>query len=228
MDIKNIVAKAIDHAVLKPEFTDFDLEREINIVRQYNIASVCVKPCHVKLASDILKDSKVLVSTVIAFPHGTTTTKCKVAESIEAIDNGAKELDMVINIGKLISGDYEYVKNDISEVVKCAHDRNVIVKVIIETALLNDEQKVQVCKIAEEAKADFVKTSTGFNGGGASLSDITLMKSAVSSNMKIKASGGIKTLEQAAKFIDAGCSRLGTSSTVAILTHGAEDTDSAY
>lgn len=228
MNIKNIIASAIDHAVLKPEITDFDLEREINIIKKYNIASVCVKPCHVKLTRDILKGSKIPVSTVIGFPHGTTTTKCKVAESIEAMDNGAKELDMVINIGKLISGDYEYVKNDISEVVKCAHERNVIVKVIIETALLNDEQKIQACKIAEEANADFVKTSTGFNGGGASLSDIALMRNAVSSNIKIKASGGIKTLEQAAKFLDAGCSRLGTSSTVAILEDGAADTGSAY
>jgi len=228
LNIKNIVASAIDHAVLKPEVTDFHLEREINSVKKYNIASVCVKPCHVKLAADILKGSKILVSTVIGFPHGTTTTKCKVAESIEVIENGAKELDMVINIGKLISGDYEYVKKDISEVVKCAHKRNVIVKVIIETALLNDEQKVQACKIAEEAGADFVKTSTGFNGKGAELSDIALMKDAVSSKVKIKASGGIKTLEQAAKFIDAGCSRLGTSSTVAILEDGLADTDTAY
>lgn len=228
MSIKNVVAAAIDHAVLKPESTDLELEKEINTIKEYNIASVCVKPCHVRLSSDILKDSKILVSTVIGFPHGTTTTKCKVTESIEAIENGAKELDMVINIGKLISGDYQYVKNDISEVVKCAHDRNAIVKVIIETALLNEEQKVQACKIAEQAGADFVKTSTGFNGGGATLSDIKLMKSAVSSKVKVKASGGIKTLENAIEFIDAGCSRLGTSSTIAILTDGTTGLDTAY
>ncbi|MDQ2085354.1 deoxyribose-phosphate aldolase [Herbivorax sp. ANBcel31] len=228
MDKRDVVAKAIDHAVLKPEFTDLELEKEVKLAKEYNVASVCVKPCHVKIAGEILKDSKVLVGTVIGFPHGTTTTKCKVNESIEAIENGAKELDMVINIGKLISGDYQYLKNDISEVVNCAHDRNVIVKVIIETALLNDQQKIQACEIAEQAGADFVKTSTGFNGGGASLSDIELMKESVSSKTKIKASGGIKTLEQAMKFIEVGCSRLGTSSTVAILTNSVNDVDSNY
>lgn len=219
MSIKNVVEEAIDHAILKPESTDFDLRKELSIVKEYNIASVCVKPCHVRLASDILNNSKILVSTVIGFPHGATTTKCKVAESIEAIANGARELDMVINIGKLISGDHQYVKSDINEVVSCAHNRNVIVKVIIETALLNKQQKVQACKIAEEASADFVKTSTGFNGRGAILGDIILMKAAVSSKVKVKASGGIRTLDKAIEFIDAGCSRLGTSSTVAILTN---------
>jgi len=225
---KKIIAKAIDHAVLKPDATDLDVERECSVAVKYDIASVCVKPCHVKLAGMLLKDSDVKVSTVIGFPHGGTTTAAKVAEALDAIENGASELDMVINIGKLLSGDYDYVKNDIEAVAKAAHSKNVILKVIIETALLDDENKKIACKLSEEAGCDYVKTSTGFNGSGATPDDIVLMKNSVGPNIKIKASGGIKTLDQAIKFIELGCHRLGTSSTENILTGGNIADKSSY
>jgi deoxyribose-phosphate aldolase len=215
---KKIIGKMIDHAVLKPDATDLDVDRECQTALRFDIASVCVKPCHVKLAHGFLKDSDVMVSTVIGFPHGGTTTACKVSEACEAIENGASELDMVINIGKLLSGDYSYVKNDIEAVTKAAHAKNVVLKVIIEAALLDDEKKRIASRLSEEAGADFVKTSTGFNGSGAAPHDIVLIKNTVSPHIRIKASGGIKTLEQAVEFIELGCKRLGTSSTEQILT----------
>ncbi len=214
---KKLVASTIDHAVLKPEATDMDLDRECQLAVKYGVATVCVKPSHVELASKLLSNSDVGVSTVIGFPHGSTTTSCKVQESEEAIMNGAKELDMVINIGKLLSENFDYVKKDIRRIVEVAHKKNVLVKVIIETSLLSDDMKVMACKLSEEAGADFVKTSTGFNGGGATLHDIKLMKGAVSPKIRIKASGGVKNLEQALGFIEAGCSRLGTSGTASIV-----------
>ena len=168
------------------------------------------------MATDILKDTYIKVSTVIGFPHGSTTTACKVFEANEAINNGALELDMVLNIGKLLSGDYDYVKYDIEKVALAVHERKALLKVIIETSLLTDEQKIRACTLAKEAGADFLKTSTGFNGSGATLKDISIMKGAGGEDMKIKASGGIKTFEQAVKFIEAGCSRIGTSSTISI------------
>jgi len=217
---KSTVLSMIDHAILKPEATDSDLERECAIAAKYNVASVCVKPSHVKYASELLKDSSVKVSTVIGFPHGTTTTKCKVAEAREAIENGAVELDMVLNIGKLLSRDFDYVEKDIKSVVDEAHFKGVIVKVILETALLDEEMIAAACKIAEKCGADFVKTSTGFNGRGASLADIEIMKKNVSDKVGVKASGGIKNFEQAVAFVEAGCKRLGTSSTANIAGEG--------
>jgi deoxyribose-phosphate aldolase len=227
---KKKIASMIDHAVLKPDATDNDLKRECEIALTYGVASVCVKPSHVMFANKLLKGSLVKVSTVIGFPHGTTTTRCKVEEAREAIENGASELDMVINIGKLLSGDFDYVETDIRSVVDEAHSKGVIVKVILETALLTDEMKVTACKISEKCGADFVKTSTGFNGRGADLNDIKLMKSSVSDRVGIKASGGIKNFEQAEAFAKAGCTRLGTSSTVEIVGEGTVPTatDSNY
>lgn len=214
---KKTIASTIDHAVLKPDATDAHLEKECVICKEYHVASVCVKPSHVIMAAQLLKGSDVKVCTVIGFPHGSTTTACKVAEALEAIENGADELDMVINVGKLLSGDTAYVRDDICKVVEACHGRDKIVKVIIETSLLSDDMKVLACKLSEEAGADYVKTSTGFNGGGATPQDIELMRNAVSIGMKVKASGGIKTFEQAAAFIKQGCARLGTSATVSIL-----------
>ena len=229
MDKKEI-ASMIDHAVLKPDATDNDLKRECQIALTYGVASVCVKPSHVTFANKLLKGSLVKVSTVIGFPHGTTTTRCKVAEAREAIENGASELDMVINIGKLLSGDFDYVETDIRSIVDEAHSKGVIVKVILETALLTDEMKVTACKISEKCGADFVKTSTGFNGRGADLNDIKLMKSSVSDRVGVKASGGIKNFEQAEAFAKVGCTRLGTSSTIEIVGEGTTPTatDSNY
>ena len=225
MDMKRIAA-AIDHAVLKPEASDKDVEQECMVALRYKVASVCVKPCHVTLAYSFLKDSGIKISTVIGFPHGGTTTGIKVAESIEAILNGAEELDMVINIGKLLSGDYIYIIEDIKAVAEAAHERGALLKVILETSLIGDSVKVEACRLAEAAGADFVKTSTGFAGGGATMNDILLMKSTVGPQMRLKASGGIKNIRQAEEFIEAGCERLGTSATEFILS--GKDIDLTY
>lgn len=218
--IRNEVAKYIDHAVLKPSHTDDDVRKACEMAKRWNIASVCVKPCHVLLAKKLLEGSDVKVCTVIGFPNGSTTTATKAFETIDAIMNGASEIDMVMNVGKLISGDEHYGLNDIKQVVNICHSENVICKVIIETSLLTDDLKVKACELVKQAGADYVKTSTGFNGGGATLEDIALMKNTVGDQVKIKASGGIKTYEQAVAFIEAGCSRLGTSSTEEILSGG--------
>lgn len=218
--IRNEVAKYIDHAVLKPNHTDDDVRKACEMAKRWNIASVCVKPCHVLLAKKLLEGSDVKVCTVIGFPNGSTTTATKAFETIDAIMNGASEIDMVMNVGKLISGDEHYGLNDIKQVVNICHSENVICKVIIETSLLTDDLKVKACELVKQAGADYVKTSTGFNGGGATLEDIALMKNTVGDQVKIKASGGIKTYEQAVAFIEAGCSRLGTSSTEEILSGG--------
>lgn len=218
--IRNEVAKYIDHAVLKPNHTDDDVRKACEMAKRWNIASVCVKPCHVLLAKKLLEGSDVKVCTVIGFPNGSTTTVTKAFETIDAIMDGASEIDMVMNVGKLISGDEHYVLNDIKQVVNTCHSENVICKVIIETSLLTDDLMVKACELVKQAGADYVKTSTGFNGGGATLEDIALMKNTVGDQVKIKASGGIKTYEQAVAFIEAGCSRFGTSSTEEILSGG--------
>lgn len=218
--IRNEVAKYIDHAVLKPSHTDDDVRKACEMAKRWNIASVCVKPCHVLLAKKLLEGSDVKVCTVIGFPNGSTTTVTKVFETIDAIMDGASEIDMVMNVGKLISGDEHYVLNDIKQIINTCHSENVICKVIIETSLLTDDLMVKACELVKQAGADYVKTSTGFNGGGATLEDIALMKNTVGDQVKIKASGGIKTYEQAVAFIEAGCSRFGTSSTEEILSGG--------
>jgi deoxyribose-phosphate aldolase len=217
---RKTVVSMIDHAVLKPDATDGEVRDQCMLALKYGVASVCVKPCHVALAHELLKGSNVKVSTVIGFPHGSTTILCKIHEAVEAIENGAVELDMVMNIGKLLSKGYDYVKKEIETIVTAAHEKGVEVKVIIETALLTDEQKAVACKLSKEAGADFLKTSTGFNGRGATLEDIRIMREAVGPDMKLKASGGIKTFQQAVDFIKAGCVRLGTSSTVAVAEEG--------
>ena len=215
---RKLIASKIDHAILKPQYTYLELLNECEVAKKYNVASVCVKPSDVEFARELLANSEVKVCTVIGFPHGVTTTATKVAETKDVITKGATEVDMVINIGRLMSNDYNYVKNDINKVVEVAHKNRAIIKVIIETSLIDDEHKAIACKLAEEAGADYVKTSTGFNGGGATLEDIELMINSIdSTKVKVKASGGIKTYEQAVQFIEAGCSRLGTSALVAIM-----------
>lgn len=210
------LAKTIDHSLLRPELTEEDVKAGCELARKYNVASVCVKPCHVPLAARLLEGSDVAVGTVVGFPHGYSTTAAKAAEAREAISSGTSELDMVINIGELRSGNYAYVENDIRAVVGEAEGK-AIVKVILETAYLTEEQKVCACRLAESAGAGFVKTSSGFAHGGATISDVKLMRSSVSPNVQIKAAGGIRTLDAALEMLKAGATRIGATATAAIL-----------
>jgi deoxyribose-phosphate aldolase len=211
------IAGMIDHALLKPNFTEQDIIEGCQMAHNYGVAAVCVRPSDVSLAYEILKESKVLVTTVIGFPHGTSTTQSKVTEAQEAVENGAKELDVVLNIGKLKSGAYDYVKKDLKAVIDAAHELKTIVKVIFENAYLTNEEKIKACEMVNEIGADFAKTSTGFGPGGATKEDIILMRKHCLPQIRIKAAGGIKTLEQAVKFRELGCSRLGCSATAEIL-----------
>ncbi|MCL5998575.1 MAG: deoxyribose-phosphate aldolase [Chloroflexi bacterium] len=210
------LAKTIDHSLLRPELTEGDVIAGCELAQRYHVASVCVKPCHVALAARLLRGSDVATGTVIGFPHGAHTTATKVFEAQDALANGAIELDMVINIGALRSGDAEYVKQDIHAVVETAQDR-ALVKVILENAYLTDEQKVLACKLVEEAGADFVKTSTGFAPTGATIADLKLMRATVGPRMQVKAAGGVRTLDAALDVIDAGVTRIGATATAAIL-----------
>ena len=176
------LAKTIDHSLLRPELTEADVIAGCELAKKYDVASVCVKPCHVRLAARLLDGSDVKVGTVISFPHGNSTTAIKVAEARQALSDGAVELDMVINIGELRSGHEDYVQNEIKAVVDVAHPAGAIVKVIFENAYLTDEQKVAACRLSERAGADFVKTSTGFAPTGATLEDIRLMRRSVRSS----------------------------------------------
>jgi deoxyribose-phosphate aldolase len=181
------------------------------------VASVCVKPCQVRLAAGLLVGSDVLVGTVVGFPHGSSTTETKVAEARQAITEGAVELDLVLNIGELRSGHADYVRHDIKAVVDVAHAHGARVKVILENAYLTDEQKVLACRLCEEAGADWVKTSTGFAATGAAIADIKLMRQAVSERVQIKAAHGVRTLASALEMIDAGVTRIGATATATML-----------
>lgn len=220
--MKDGIASKIDHTILKANATIDQVKKLCEEAKQYMFASVCVNPSYVSLASELLKQSEVAVCTVIGFPLGATTTGIKVAETMEAIENGATEVDMVINIGALKSGKMDIVKEDIESVVAAARGK-ARVKVIIETCLLTDEEKIKACSIAKEAGADFVKTSTGFSTGGATIEDVRLMREVVGKEMGVKASGGIRDYETAIAMINAGADRLGTSSSIAIVTKGMEE-----
>lgn len=211
------IAEYIDHTFLKPDASFSDIQKLVAEAIEYKFFSVCVNPCYVATCAELLKGTSVKVCTVIGFPLGATSTAVKAFETKKAIDDGADEIDMVINIGALKSKKFLLVEDDISEVVKAANDK--VVKVIIETALLTDEEIVKASQLSEEAGAHFVKTSTGFNGPGATLEGVKLMGSAITNKMRIKASGGIRDYETAMKFIAAGASRLGTSSGVSIVNH---------
>lgn len=221
MDIRSItyeqLAKVIDHSLLRPELTTQEVIEGCKLAAHYHVATVCVKPCHVRLASELLKDSDVLVSTVVGFPHGSNTTEIKVAEAQRAMDDGAVELDMVLNIGELRSGNTDFVYQDIKAVCDVAHARGVKVKVILENAYLTDEQKVLGCQLAEKAGADWVKTSTGFAPTGATLEDLQLMRRSVSEKVQIKAAGGVRTLDALLAVIEAGVTRCGATATARIL-----------
>lgn len=216
MEHKDIY-KMIDHTLLKQDATSEEIKKLCKEALEYNFASVCVNPTNVELAAKILNRSLVKVCTVIGFPLGANTTKIKVLEAKDAIENGATEVDMVINIGRLKDKDYDYVKKDIEAVVNEVKGK-ALIKVIIETCLLADEEKVIACKLASEAKADFVKTSTGFSTGGATPFDVKLMRETVGENMGVKASGGVRTSEYAKELIKNGANRIGASASIKICT----------
>lgn len=209
--------RMIDHTILKPEATEAAVQKIIDEAKEYNFFSVCINPCWVAFASEQLADTDVAVCTVIGFPLGANTPEVKAYEAADAIKNGANEVDMVINIGALKSQQYDYVRQDIQGVVDAAKGK-ALVKVIIETALLTDEEKVKACELAKEAGADFVKTSTGFSTGGAKVADIRLMRETVGPDMGVKASGGVHNAEEALAMIEAGATRIGTSTGVAIVS----------
>ncbi len=211
------LAKTIDHSLLRPELTQEDVISGCALARKYHTASVCVKPCHVQLAVAQLQGSDVKVGTVIGFPHGAHVTRIKIAEAQQAMDDGAVELDMVLNIGELRSGNAAYVQADIQAVCAAAHARGAKVKVIFENAYLTDEQKVLACRLSEAAGADWVKTSTGFASSGATLEDLRLMRANVGPQVQVKAAGGVRTLDALLAVIDAGCTRSGATATAAIL-----------
>src|SRR5512143_2250127 len=216
------LASLIDHTLLKPDATTAEITKLCAEAAKYNFASVCVNPSYVPLCAKLLRDSAVKVCTVIGFPLGATSTAAKAFEAEHALRDGAKEVDMVINVGMLKSGDYEYVENDIFAVTTTARRYGALSKVIIETALLSDEEKIKACLLAKRAGADFVKTSTGFSKGGATVGDIALMRKVVGSAMGVKASGGVRTREEALAMVASGADRIGASASVKIVSTGAE------
>ncbi|WP_370297318.1 deoxyribose-phosphate aldolase [Rossellomorea marisflavi] len=218
------IANMIDHTLLKPESTKEQVEILCQEAKEYTFASVCVNPTWVAYAHELLEGTQVKVCTVIGFPLGASTPEVKAFETKDAIANGATEVDMVINIGALKSGDDALVKRDMEAVVAASKGK-ALSKVIIETCLLTDEEKVKACKLAVEAGADYVKTSTGFSTGGATVADIALMRKTVGPDIGIKASGGVRSLEDAQNMIEAGATRLGASSGVKIMQGLAAESD---
>jgi len=211
------VAKSIDHSLLKPELDDAAVEAGCRLAVKYDVASVCARPRDVERARDLLAGSAVAVGTVIGFPHGSSKTETKVFESRLALQNGARELDMVIDIGALISGNDGYVLEQIAAVVEVAHGQGALVKVILENAYLTDDQKVRGCHLVEAAGADFVKTSTGFASTGATIEDLKLMRRSVSPKIGVKAAHGIRTLDALLEALEIGVTRVGATQTAAML-----------
>ncbi|RPI04346.1 MAG: deoxyribose-phosphate aldolase [Ignavibacteriae bacterium] len=212
------LARMIDHTLLKPEATKKEIEKLCAEAKQYDFASVCINPSYVPFCAALLSGTNVKVCTVIGFPLGATSSAAKAYEAERAIHDGAREVDMVINVGLLKSGEYDSVEQDILSVVNTAHRAGVLTKVIIETGLLTDEEKVKACMLAKQAGADFVKTSTGFVKGGATVGDIALMRKVVGPELGIKASGGVRSQEDALALIASGADRIGASASVKIVT----------
>ena len=215
--IETDLARYIDHTLLKPEATKKQITELCAEAKKYSFASVCINPSYVSLCAKLLRDTSVKVCTVIGFPLGATSTPTKAFEGEHALRDGAKELDMVINVGMLKSGEYEYVENDIFAVVTTSRRYGALTKVILETGLLSDEEKIKGCMLAKRAGADFVKTSTGFAKGGATVGDISLMRKVVGSAMGVKASGGVRTREEALAMVASGADRIGASASVKIV-----------
>lgn len=211
------MAKMIDHTLLKQNATKEQIKKLCAEAKEYGFWSVCINPCYVPLCAEELKGSDVKVCTVVGFPLGASTTGTTVFQSVEAIKNGASEIDMVINVGAIKSGDWEYVYNDIKAVADAVKENGGLLKVIIETCLLTDDEKVKACETSKKAGADFVKTSTGFSTGGANVMDIALMRKTVGAEMGVKASGGVHTTEEALALVEAGASRIGASAGIAIV-----------
>ena len=222
MEVENIL-KIVDHTLLLQTSTWEEIKQICDDAMKYGTASVCIPPCYVKQAAEYTGD-KMTVCTVIGFPNGNCTTATKVFETKDAIANGAKEIDMVINVGQLKAKNYDYVLNEIKEIKAACGDK--ILKVIIETCLLTDEEKIKMCEIVTESGADFIKTSTGFSTAGATFDDVELFAKHVGKNVKIKAAGGISSLADAEKFMELGAERLGTSRIVKIVKN--QDTGAGY
>jgi deoxyribose-phosphate aldolase len=211
------LAKMIDHSLLQPNLTDADLEQGCRLAREYGVASVCIKPHAVPLAVKLLAGSAVAVGTTIGFPHGGHATRIKVAEADQAMIDGASELDMVVNIGKVLSGDWRYVSDEIRAVVEITHGRGALVKVIFENSMLEDGHKEQLCRICGEVGADFVKTSTGYGASGATDDDLRLMRRCSPPHVQVKAAGGVRTYDRLLAVRALGVTRVGATATRAIL-----------
>lgn len=211
------IARMIDHSLLQPTLTDAELEQGCRLARDYEVASVCIKPCAVQLAGAILAGSTVAVGTTVGFPHGGHATAIKVAEAEQALAEGATELDMVVNLGKVLGKDWSFVAADIRAVVEAAHRRGALVKVIFENCYLADEHKIELCRICGEVGADYVKTSTGYGSGGATDEDLRLMRRCSPPRVQVKAAGGVRTLDRLLAVRALGVSRVGASATQAIL-----------
>ncbi|MCI0377335.1 MAG: deoxyribose-phosphate aldolase [Gemmataceae bacterium] len=211
------IAKMIDHSLLQQTLTDAELEEGCRLAREYDVASVCIKPYFVQRARKLLEGSGVVVGTTIGFPHGSHMTAIKVEEAERAVDDGAMELDMVVNIGKVLSKDWRYVTDDIGAVVKFAHARKALVKVIFENCFLADEHKESLCKICGDLRADFVKTSTGYGATGATDEDLRLMRRCAPPHVQIKAAGGVRNLDRLLAVRDIGVTRVGATASKAIL-----------
>jgi len=223
-DIPADIASYIDHTLLGPGTTGPQIDRLCEEASRYNFAAVCVNPMWVRRAQENLRGSKVRIASVVGFPLGANATEIKVMEARRALREGAREIDMVINVGLLKQGDYEAVQQDIARVADCCREVGAVCKVIIEAALLTDEEKVIACQLAQAAKADYVKTSTGFGPGGATVYDVALMRETVGPAMGVKASGGIKTTDDAEQMITAGATRIGASAGISIIgANGGED-----
>lgn len=211
------ISRMIDHSLLNPTLTDEELERGCQIALDYDVASVCIKPYYLRRCAELLCDSTVAPGTVIGFPHGGHTTAIKVAEAEQALADGGKELDMVVNVGKVLSGDWEFVRQDIQAVIDRTHRASALLKVIFENCHLEDSHKIRLCEICSQLGADFVKTSTGYGSGGATLEDLALMRKHSPPQVQIKAAGGVRTLDKLLEVRSIGVTRVGASRTVDIL-----------
>lgn len=216
------IANTMDHSLLQPQMNKDDIVEGCELAKKYNCISVCVRPCDIELSAELLKDTDVIITTVIGFPHGTATTQSKVFEAEDAIARGADELDMVINIGRVKSHDWDYVENDIRQVAEAAHRGGCQLKVILENAYLTEEEKIKACEICDKAGADFTKTSTGYAPSGSKMEDLKLMRAHTSPRMQVKAAGGIRTLDDCLQIMGCGACRIGTRSTAAVLAEAEE------